>query len=165
MSETTARFALPLLVPGQAQKEFFHNEALVRIDAALCAAVEETGLTAPPAAPVEGQSWIVGAGAAGDWAGQDGALAGWTAAGWRFVAPVEGMRAWNRAGNYEMRWSGGAWTAGEAVCTSIVIGGMQVVGPRLAAVPSPSGGTTIDAEARAAINAIIATLMSHGLTE
>ena len=39
------------------------------------------------------------------------------------------------------------------------------VGARLPAVASPSGGTTIDTEARAAIAALIATLKSHGLTE
>jgi hypothetical protein len=46
-----------------------------------------------------------------------------------------------------------------------VIDGQQVVGPRLPDVPSPSGGTIIDAEARAAVDALIATLKSHGLIE
>jgi hypothetical protein len=32
-------------------------------------------------------------------------------------------------------------------------------------VPSPSGGTIIDAEARLAVDALIAALMSHGLID
>ena len=163
MSEESARYKLPLLVPGQAQKEHFHNEALVRIDALLGAAVEGAAAD-PPAAPAEGQAWIVAEGAGGAWTGRDDALAAWTAGGWRFVAPVEGMRVWNKSAAHELRWTGSAWTAGELFASKIVIAGQQVVGARLAAVPSPSGGTIIDAEARQAIDAIIATLMSHGLT-
>jgi hypothetical protein len=45
------------------------------------------------------------------------------------------------------------------------VNGKKVVGERQPAVPSPSGGTIIDAEARAAIAAITAALKSHGLTE
>jgi hypothetical protein len=44
-----------------------------------------------------------------------------------------------------------------------LIAGQQVVGGRLAAIASPSGGTTIDAEARAAVTQILATLRGHGL--
>ena len=130
MSETTARYALPLLVPGQAQKEFFHNEALARIDAVLCAAIEDAGLPQPPADPAAGQSWIVGPGATGAWAGHEDALANWTPAGWRLVAPVEGMRVWNRAAGYEMRRSAGAWTAGEIACTGVRVGGVRRLSDR-----------------------------------
>jgi hypothetical protein len=42
---------------------------------------------------------------------------------------------------------------------------MQVVGSRLAAIPGPSSGATVDAEGRAAINQILAALRQHGLIE
>jgi hypothetical protein len=48
---------------------------------------------------------------------------------------------------------------------ALTIGGEQVVGPRQADVPSPSGGTTFDPEARSAIGVLIATLKSHGLID
>lgn len=42
-------------------------------------------------------------------------------------------------------------------------GGTQVVGARGAAVTAPTGGATIDAESRTAINAILARMVAHGL--
>jgi hypothetical protein len=165
MTDMTARFALPFLLPGQAQKELFHNEALGRLDAALQAAVEGPPQTSPPASPAEGQGWIVAPGAAGAWNGKEGCLAAWTSGGWRFVAPPAGMSVWNKADGLVLRYDGSAWSSGELVCSSLRIGGVQVVGGRQAAVPSPSGGTIIDAEARAALGAVIAALMSHGLID
>lgn len=165
MSETSARFALPFIVPGQAQKEAYHNEALTAIDCALHACVEGAPMANPPATPVIGHGWIVAAGASGAWAGHDEAIASWTSGGWRFVAPVPGMLAWNKAAQIWMRWTGSAWSAGILPASALHINGHQVVGPRLPGVPSPSGGTVIDAEARAAIDVLIATLKSHGLID
>lgn len=165
MSEATPRYDLPFIIPGQAQKEHYHNEALTRIDAALHPCAEAAGASDPPAAPEEGQAWIVGPAPTGAWTGQAQALAMWTDSGWRFVAPAAGMTVWNRAHDYPMRWDGSAWTAGELACSAVLVGGLQVVSARQPAVPSPSGGTVIDVEARQALAAVIATLMSHGLTE
>jgi hypothetical protein len=164
MTDASPRFGLPFILPGQAQKEIFHNEALLALDVALHPAVEHDAPTSPPEAPETGRCWIVPAGATGAWGGRDDQLAGWTESGWRFLAPVEGMIVWDRGVDLPVRFRAGAWSVGELTCSKLTIGGSQVVGPRLPAVPSPSGGTIIDAEARAAIAAIIATLMSHGLT-
>lgn len=165
MPESSARFAFPFLVPAQAQKEFFHNEALAAIDCALHAAVEGAALATPPSSPALGQTWIVAPDASAEWAGRTDMLAAWTSGGWRFLAPVAGMLAWNKAAEVWMRWTGEAWSEGTLPASALLIGGEQVVGPRLPEVPSPSGGTVIDAEARAAIGALIATLKSHGLTD
>ena len=105
----TARFQLPFILPGQAQKELFHNEALAAIDAALHAAVEGAPQAAPPAAPVEGQCWLVGPDATGAWTGRDGSLAAWTGGGWRFVTPQPGMCAWDGAAGVPRRWTDGGW--------------------------------------------------------
>ena len=69
MTETSARFALPFILPGQAQKEAFHNEALALIDAALHACVAGDPTDEVPTVPAAGESWIVGPGATGAWAG------------------------------------------------------------------------------------------------
>lgn len=164
MSDATARFALPYILPGQAQKEAFHNEALARVDIALHAAVEGMAAT-PPATPAEGACWIVAAGAAEAWAGKAGMLAGWTEGGWRFVEPRPGMRVWQGQEGYWVHWTGSTWNLGEMPVASLTIGGQQVVGPRQPEVPDPAGGTVVDAEARAAITAISEALRSHGLIE
>lgn len=165
MADTTPRFALPFILPGQAQKEHFHNEALVRIDLALHPAVEGPPAAAPPPDPAPGQCWIVAAAATGEWEGRDGMLAMWSEAGWRFLAPSPGTSAWNKPEGVPLLWDGAGWLEGELACAGLRVGGLRVVGERQPAVPSPSGGTIIDAEARAAIDALTAALMSHGLIE
>lgn len=159
---TTARFALPLIAPGQAQKEAYHNEALAAIDAALHPCVEGAPLAEPPIDPAEGQTWLVAADAVDDWIDRDDSLATWTAGGWRFTAPLPGMTVWT-SGHW-LHWSGASWTSGWPV-ESLLIDGTQIVGPRQPSIPSPSGGTTIDAEARAAIDLLTVTLRTHGLIE
>lgn len=164
MSESTTRLGLPYIVPGQAQKELFHNEALALIDAAVAPAVE--GVSADPQqAAQEGQCWIVAPGATGVWSGRSDSLACRTASGWRFVLPVPGMLVWNKSVQLWTYWTGSAWSGGELPVSALIVQGKQVVGARLPSVPSPSGGTTIDAECRTAVAALIATFKSHGLTD
>ncbi|MES3108096.1 DUF2793 domain-containing protein [Sphingomonas aurantiaca] len=161
--ERTSRLALPLLQPGQAQKETTHNEALALLDLTVQASVLTAGTNTPPGAPVAGNAWIVGTAPTGGWTGQARAIAGWTSGGWRFVAPREGMTAWSIADGQPMRFGGGAWTVGVLAGTRVSIGGVDVVGARRAAIPDPTGGTVVDSQARAAIGAILGTLRGHGL--
>lgn len=164
MSDSTDRFALPFILPGQAQKEVLHNEALTAIDMVLHPVVEEEALDTPPASPEPGQCWIVGLTPTGEWEGRANAIAMWTASGWRYADPVPGLGAWNRAEAHPLYWDGTNWTAVFAV-GSVAIGGVQVVGERQPAITNPSGGTVIDAEARTALTEVIAALMTHGLIE
>lgn len=159
----TPRLALEQIQPGQAQKELSHNEALALLDLLVQPVVETVGRPDPPASPVAGQAWIVGPAPSGDWTGHAGALAGWTDGGWRFVPPFEGLCAWSGEDATMARFSGGAWRTGVLTATSLEIGGAQVVGPRQAAIATPDGGATVDAEARAAVAAILAMLRTHGL--
>lgn len=138
----TARFDLPLLFSGQAQKEFFVNEALSRADLLLHCAIEGEA-AAPPAAPVAGQVWLVAASPSGAFAGHIGALAGWTTDGWRFVLPRDGVRVFDRSSD-AFRLFNGAWR-------------------RQVAPTAPSGGTTIDAEVRAAIALLVDKLVDAGV--
>jgi hypothetical protein len=160
----TARHALPLLVPGQAQKEMMHNEALTLIDLMMGAAVESVGAEQPPEAPLLGQCWILGADPVGEWAGHARALAGWSAGGWRFVAPREGMRVWAGLLHGFAIFGEGEWRVGE-LHGKVFIGGNQVVGERCPAIAEPSGGEVVDGPARAAITAVLNALRAHGLVD
>jgi hypothetical protein len=161
----TPRFALPLLHPGQAQKELFHNEALALADVLIHPCVEGIGGNAPPADPVPGQSWIVGESPTGAWSGAAGAIAAWTTGGWRFVSPRAGMAVWIAADALVARYVSGGWETGRLTAASLEIDGEQVVGPREPAIDDPDGGAVVDSEARTAIEAILATLRAHGLID
>lgn len=163
MTDATARFALPFLASGQAQKELFHNEALARIDALLLPVVESVLRDAPPAAPAAGQCWIVGAAPAGAWAGQALALAAWTDDGWRFVAPRAGLRAWSLADTLPAMFDGAGWRLGAIHARQVIVDGVPVVSAQQSAIANPAGGTAPDSEARAAISAILGALRAHGL--
>ncbi len=142
-SSTSPRFALPMLFAGQSQKEVIVNEALLAADVLLHPAVEAV-ITAPPAAPANGQCWLVGASATGPFAGQSGRIAAWSEGGWRFVSAREGMRAYDIAAAAYRFFAGGTW--------------------QLAPAPTmPSGGAVIDSQARTAIAAIITTLRAAGV--
>src|SRR3546814_2537312 len=94
----------------------------------LGAFVRDIGVDEPPAAPAIGDCWIIGAAPVGAWAGQAHAIAGWTAGGWRFVAPVDGLCAWVETAGVPARFLSGAWHVGDVAATRIMIGGVQVVG-------------------------------------
>lgn len=164
MSETASpRFALPYLHPAQAQKEAFHNEALSLIDTIVHACVESVTLSVPPASPVVGQAWLVASAPSGAWAGHEGHLAAWTAGGWRFVAPVPGMRVEARASGHGWVWRGTQWTPDAVRDDALHLGGVAVVGVQQGAIASPAGGGTIDVECRAALGAVLTALRAHGL--
>jgi hypothetical protein len=163
MNDTSDRLALPLIAPGQAQKEMTHNEALTRLDIMVQPVVQAVAPASVPASPTLGQCWIVGVSAAGAWAGHDGALAAWTAGGWRFVAAFEGMTAWSIADAMVVVRRGAVWILGEVNARQIRVDNVRVLTARQPAIATPAGGTVVDGESRAAIGAILATLRTHGL--
>ena len=110
----TPKFAMPLLDAAQAQKHVTVNEALSRADALAAGRVERRDLAAPPASAADGETFIVGQGATGEWAGQDGALALYLNGGWEFVAPWEGAAFWVAAERLRVTRDGGAWVEGRA---------------------------------------------------
>lgn len=139
---TSPRFALPLLFAGQAQKEAFVNEAHALTDALLHCAIEGEAAT-PPTTPVEGTNWLVAASPTGAWAGQTGKIACRQAGNWLFVTPRDGMTLLNRANGQQRRYFS-SWLA-----------------PSVPA--APSGGSTVDTEARAAISSLVAALRAAGV--
>lgn len=162
-TEITARLGLPLLAPGQAQKELFHNEALAAVDMAVQPSVRGIGLASPPSDTKEGDCWIVGPAPAGEWAARAGAIACCTAAGWRFVVPREGFAVWDQSNNALVRHVAGRWAVGALATDGVFIGGHQVVGARQPGIAPAQGGATVDAEARGALAAVLSALQVHGL--
>lgn len=147
----SARLGLPFLEAGQAQKEWTHNEALQLVDLAVAAAVEGPPGDVAPAAPEVGACYLVGSAPQGAWVGHAHALAGWFDGGWRFVVAVEGLRVLDKTNRSVGTFIAGAWQFG------------PLLGGPLAAMAAPSGGSVVDAEARAAIAAILARLRDHRL--
>ncbi len=141
-TSASPRFGLPLLFAGQAQKEVFVNEAHALTDALLHAAIEGEA-DDPPAAPAEGECWLIGNAPTGAWADHAGELACCQAGGWIFAVPRDGVRVLDRSTGQDIRYRSG-WQ-------------------RPATPAAPAGGATVDAEARAAIAGLVAALVDAGL--
>ena len=161
--ELTARLALPTLIPGQAQKEFFHNEALQLLDCIVAGAIEEPARNDPPISPAPGQSYLIGAAPTDEWSEFPDHIASFGAGGWRFLAPVIGMRVIDKSTDTVATYSSAGWEIGTVRASRIVIDGQQVVGARSGPIAAPTGGTVADDEARSAIAAILLALRQHGL--
>lgn len=97
----------------------------------------------PPGTAQPGDAYLVAADAGGDWQGQDRAIAVWLGSNWLFAPPVEGASV-RRLDTGQMLIYSDGWSA--------------------ALEPAePTGGTTVDAEARAAIAALISALRHSGI--
>ena len=81
------------------------------------------------------------------------------------LAPVEGMTAFVRTSAQTAVYRQGAWEIGQIRGATLILGGQQVVAARGAAIASPSGGATVDSQARGAVDLILAALRQHGLIE
>ncbi len=135
------------------------------LDALVAAAIEGVAQAAPPNAPASGSCYLVGASPTGAWAGQADRLAQFTVGGWRFIAPVEGMTAFVRSSGQAAIYRQGAWEIGQVRGTALILSGQQVVSARGAAIASPSGGATVDSQARSVLGSVLAALRQHGLIE
>jgi hypothetical protein len=141
-TSASPRYGLPYLFSGQSQKELFVNEAHALVDALLHPTVEGTA-DEPPAMPEEGECWLVGDDPSGAWEDRAGALASYQAAEWIFAEPREGLVILDDSTGQQIRFRGG-WQRPETPA-------------------APSGGTTVDAEARTAIAGLVEALIAAGI--
>lgn len=159
----TVRHGLTLMAAAQAHKEITHNEALIRVDALLHAAIASDSVVVPPANPANGVMWLVPAGGTGAWAQHSGQIALWEAGTWTFIVPIAGLVVWNAATNAQIVFDGLSWKTEAWPVKSLEVGGETVVRGRRAAIADPTGGTVIDAQARSAITSVLGALRDHGL--
>lgn len=138
----TPNLGLPLLLAGQAQKEFFVNQALSILDALQCLSVRAS-LPAPPLIAQEGEAFLVAAPATQAWEGCDNHVALRIGGAWHFIPPREGMLLFDQAAGHLLIFRSG-WQ-------------------RANAPAAPTGGAVIDAEARGAILQLVQGLRAIGL--
>lgn len=163
MTDMSHRLALPFLIAGQAQKEVWHNEALMRLDYLVQPVIVAHAPSSEPASPLPGQCWITGSTPVGLWSGKAAQLACWTSQGWRFAAPFEGLTCWSIADACYWQYGVSTWAKGIISGQTVHLAGQQVLTTRQPAIPNPTGGTTVDNESRVALSSLLATLRNHGL--
>lgn len=141
-SAKTRNFSLPFLQPGQVQKEFFVNQSLAMIDVWMRGTVIGSS-ESPPSVVEEGDCFRVKSVALGEWAEHEDEIAVRIGGAWQFVPPAAGMTLFDQqAGQrlcYRDRWESAGISA------------------------TVAGGSTIDAEARALLEALIEELRRTGI--
>lgn len=97
----------------------------------------------PPIDAEDGSAYRVTGSASGDWASRENSIAVMIGGSWRFIDPAEGMSVFDQNAG-QMLVFRGQWEA--------------------ATLPAaPSGGAVVDAESRAAINALLLELAKLGI--
>jgi hypothetical protein len=107
--------------------------------------------------------WIVPTGASGAWIGRSGHIASFGDAGWTYLIPRDGCIAWIADENIFGVYFESAWHADGWPVAGLRLGNRVVLAQTASAIPAPTGGTTIDGEARAAVSAVLAALRQLGL--
>lgn len=107
----TANLGIAYLEAAQSQKHVTMNDALSALDIVVQLSVADQDLTAPPASPVEGDTYLVATPATGAWAGQEGKIAAYQAGAWIFHTPSAGWRAWIADEALPIFHDGTTWSA------------------------------------------------------
>lgn len=109
--QTSPRLGLAYIQPSQAQKHVTANESFRRLDALVQLSVKSATTAAEPAAPAEGDAYILPAAPAGaSWSlFAAGAIAAFQDGAWTEIAPGKGWRAYaHDAGQFSV-FDGAAW--------------------------------------------------------
>ena len=130
---------------GCAGRSTISPGALQALEILAAPVVEEPPLATPPSSPLPGSCYVVAANPSGAWSGKAGCLAAFTSGGWKFVTPADGMTVYVRSTGTRAIHVDGTWALSG--------------GP----IESPSGGTTIDTQARSAVDQILDALRQHGI--
>ena len=109
--DATPRLGLPYLAAAQAQKHVTVNEGLAALDALVACTIESRTATSQPAAPADGQVWLLPAGATGaEWALHPaGTLIRFEAGAWTVLAAASGQVAYVRDEDAVVVRTASAW--------------------------------------------------------
>ena len=110
MSETSPRFNLPYIMPGQAQKHVTHNESVRALDSLLHVSVLSRGQNSQPDAPAAGDSYLIGGAPEDEFAGHALELVCFVDGSWMFYPPVQGLIANVEDESICLIWRAGEWT-------------------------------------------------------
>lgn len=100
---------MPFIEGPEAEYYVTHNEALRVLDTLVQLAVLTRSLSAPPAAPAEGERWIIGPSPTGAWSGRANQVAAWQDGAWQFSVPKAGWLAYAIDEGTLIGWNGSAW--------------------------------------------------------
>jgi hypothetical protein len=116
MASTDPNFGLTY---GWAQGEHNWNGGmdtnLKRLGAVVGLSVKDRDLVTPPATPVDGDRYIVPAGATGPWAGKTGQVAVRIAGAWEFHVPKIGWLCWIEDENVLSAYKTSGWSPGTPI--------------------------------------------------
>jgi hypothetical protein len=85
------------------------NAILRGLDAMLFPLVLDKDFTSPPGSPDDGDCYIVGPSATGDWSGHDDDIAMWWVNAWKFFTPKEGWHTWVADEDSIYNFDGTSW--------------------------------------------------------
>lgn len=148
------RLGITELAPTQNERSVTVNEAIAKLEAgAMFFPAIQVLLNTPPGSPVEGDLYIVGTAGTGAWSGHNEEVAVYYNASWLFMAPIEGMFAWDQTANSLRRYDGADWVAytvgaggiADADYGDITVSGSGTVW-RVDALASPSAGVILYAD-------------------
>lgn len=86
----TPNLGMPELSESQAGKSLTVNEALRVLDAVVQCRAIDNSISTPPGSPSDGDTYIVGPGATGDWSGHEDEIAYYRSSSWTFIEPQVG---------------------------------------------------------------------------
>lgn len=104
------RLGITELAASQVDRSVTINEAIALLEAgATFYAAVQVLLNTPPGSPAEGDLYIVGTAGTGAWSGKNNNVTVYYNAAWLFMAPIEGMFAWDQTANLLKRYDGSSW--------------------------------------------------------
>lgn len=111
MSDETPRLKLAQLVSLQELNAITWNEALARLDTLVDLRLNGQAINTPPAAPADGDAYLIGTAPTGAWSGSANQIAACLDGTWRFYAPYDGLKAFVMSTATLIVYQGGTWRA------------------------------------------------------